>query len=249
MMAAAMTPATDPTTGPATDIATAWRHGGMASLPMSMAVIPFGAVCGATAAASGLDFHQATALSWMVFAGSSQLVAVHLLASGAPIWVIVLTGWLVNLRFVMYSATLAPCFSDSPWTRRTLAAYLLVDQSFALTLAQMTQQRPRAYCAAFYFALSLSLWLQWQVASLVGILAGSLIPGDWSIDFVVALTFISFTVPLLENRLARVAALTGGAVALAPPLPFRLNLMAAALAGAALALVLEQRWTKPTSGR
>ena len=246
MMAAAMTPTTD---SPAADIAAAWRDGAMASLPLSMALLPFGAICGATAVAAGLAFNQATALSWMVFAGSSQLVAVHLLAGGAPIWVIVLTGWLVNLRFVIYSATVAPCFSDASLTRRTLAAHLLVDQSFALTLAKMDEQRPRAYCAAFYLGLSLALWLQWQAANFAGILAGNLIPGGWSIDFVVALTFISFTVPLLEHRLARVAALTGGAVALAPPLPFRLNLMAAALAGAALALALEQRWTKPTSGR
>lgn len=242
-----MTPAAEDI--PAADIAAAWRDGGMASLPMSMALIPFGAVCGATAAASGLDFHQAFALSWMVFAGSSQLVAVHLLAAGTPVWVILLTGWLVNLRFVMYSAALAPCFSHSPWRQRTLAAYFLVDQSFALTLAQMTERRPRAYCVAFYFGLSLSLWAQWQVANFAGILAGSLIPAGLSVDFVVALTFISFTVPLLTNRLTRIAALTGGAVALFPPLPFRLNLMAAALAGAALALALEHRWTRPTSGR
>ena len=249
MMAAAMTPTSAPSSADIRATAAAWRDGGMASLPMSMAVMPFGMVCGATAAAAGLDFHQAFALSWMVFAGSSQLVAVHLLASGAPVWVILLTGWLVNLRFVMYSAALAPCFSDKPWTQRTLAAYFLVDQSFALTLAKMAERRPPAYCAAFYFALSLSLWVQWQAANLAGILLGTLIPGDLSMDFIVALTFISFTVPLLENRLARVAALTGCAVALAPPLPFRLNLMVAALAGAAVALALEHKWKQPTSGR
>jgi len=61
----------------------AWRAGALSSLQLAMAVLPFGAVCGASAAA-GLDFHQSFALSWMVFAGSSQVVAVHLMTSGAP---------------------------------------------------------------------------------------------------------------------------------------------------------------------
>jgi len=211
--------------------------------------MPFGAVCGASAAAAGLDFNESFALSWIVFAGSAQVVAVHLMASGAPVWVTLLTGWLVNLRFMMYSAAVAPCFRDSTRAQRTLAAYLLVDQSFALTLAQMADKRPPPYCAAFYLGLSIAMWVQWQVASIAGILLGSFIPPSWSIEFVVALLFIGLIVPLLQHRLARVAALAGAAIALAPQLPFRLNLMAAALAGAALAMVLERTWMKPTSGR
>ena len=242
-----MTSAPTPVSPP--NNAQAWRAGAIASLSLAMAVLPFGAVCGASAAAAGMDFHQAFALSWMVFAGSSQVVAVHLLSSGAPAWVILLTGWLVNLRFMMYSAALAPCFRDSPRHQRSLAAYLLTDQSFAITLAQMARGEHPAYCAAFYLSLSLSVWVQWQLASIAGIVMGRLVPASWSIDFIVALTFIALIVPLLEGRLARVAALAGGAVALAPQLPFRLNLMVAALAGAALALLLERTWMKPTSGR
>lgn len=231
------------------DTTSAWRAGVTASLPMAMAMLPFGAVCGATAVAAGLDFHQSFALSWMVYAGSAQIVAVHLLTAGAPFWVILLTSWLVNLRFMIYSAAVAPCFVDSTRTQRTLGSYLLVDQSFATAIVNMAEKRPPSYCVTFCLGLSVGIWVEWQLANLAGILLGTFIPPSWSIDFVVPLMFMALIVPLLENRLGRIAAVAGAAVALAPQLPFRLNLMVAALAGASLALVLERTWMKPTSGR
>ncbi len=225
----------------------ALRAGAFASLSLAMAMIPFGVVCGAGATGIGLDFNQSFALSWMVFAGSSQIVAMQLLAAGAPVWVIVLTGWLVNLRFMMYSAALAPHFRERSKFGRWLGAYLLTDQAFAVTLGRIADDRDRRETAWFYLGLALACWLQWQLASLAGILLGGFIPADWSIDFVISLTFIALIVPLLGDRLMRVAALVGGAVALAPQLPFKLNLMAAALAGAAVALLLEKRWKKSGS--
>jgi len=226
----------------------AFVAGANASLPLLMAIIPFGVVCGASAASIGLSFGQAWALSWLVFAGSSQIVATQLMASGAPAWVTVLTGWVVNLRFMMYSATLAPHFRQRSRPGRWLAAYLLTDQAFAVTLARIVEGREARETAWFYLGLALSTWLFWQVASIAGIMLGSFIPARWSMDFIVALTFIALLVPLLNNRPMRGAALVGGMVALAPQLPFRLNLISAALAGAAIAMLLEKIWTRPSSG-
>ncbi|MFA7270155.1 MAG: AzlC family ABC transporter permease [Sterolibacterium sp.] len=219
-----------------------------ASLPLLMGVIPFGVVCGASAASIGLSFAQAWALSWMVFAGSSQIVAVQLLTSGAPSWVIVLTGWVVNLRFMMYSATLAPHSRQYSRFSRWFGAYLLVDQTFAATFGRIAEGREPHETAWFYLGMSLATWLFWQLASIAGILLGNFIPAHWSMDFVVALTFIALLIPLLDNRLMRIAAIVGGAVSLAPQLPLKLNLLAAALAGAGVALLLEKTWTPHTSG-
>jgi len=245
-----MTPApmTTPQLFPPLPRRAALRAGINASLPLMMAVIPFGVVCGASAASIGLSFGQAWALSWLVFAGSSQIVAMQLMASGAPAWVIVLTGWIVNLRFMMYSATLAPHFRARSRPGRWFAAYLLTDQAFAVTLARIIEGREARETAWFYLGLAFSIWLFWQIASVAGILLGSFIPATWSMDFVVALTFIALLVPLLNDRLMRSAALVGGIVALAPQLPFKLNLMTAALAGAAIALLMEKIWMRPSSG-
>jgi len=223
--------------------------GARACLPLLMAVVPFGVICGASAASGGMSFAQAWALSWMVFAGSAQIVATQLMASSAPAWVIVLTGWVVNLRFMMYSAALAPHFRQRSRFARWVAAYLLTDQAFAATLGRIADGREQRETTWFYLGLALTTWLFWQAASIAGILLGSFIPASWSMDFVVALTFIALLTPLLGNRLMRIAAAVGGAVALAPQLPFKLNLIAAALVGAAAALLLEKLWTPPTSGR
>jgi len=226
----------------------ALRAGANASLPLLMAIVPFGVVCGASAASIGLSFGQAFALSWLLFAGSSQIVATQLMASGAPAWVTVLTGWVVNLRFMMYSAALAPHFRQRSGAGRWLAAYLLTDQAFAVTLGRIVEGREARETVWFYLGVALSTWLFWQVASIAGILLGSFIPARWSMDFIVALTFIALLVPLLNDRLMRSAALVGGVVALAPQLPFRLNLITAALAGAAVAMLLDRIWTRPSSG-
>lgn len=219
-----------------------------ASLPLQTGLIPFAIVCGASATSLGLSFAQAWGLSWMVFAGSSQLVAMQLMASGAPAWVIVLTGWVVNLRFLIYSATLAPHFRHRSRLDRWIGAYLLVDQSFALTLNRIAEGREKRETAWFYLGLSLAFWLCWQIGSIAGILLGNFIPARWSMDFVVALTFIAIVAPSLNNHPARLAALIGGALALAPPLPLKLNIVAAALLGAGAALLVEKLWMQHSSG-
>lgn len=225
---------------------TAFLAGMRACLPLLPGIVLFGMVCGAAAASAGLTTGQSFALSWMVFAGSSQIVAAQLFASGAPGWVIIATGWVVNLRFVMYSATLAPHLRELSGPRRWLAAYLLTDQAFAVTLGRILDGRPGS--SWFYLGIAATLWLLWQISSLAGIFLGTLIPQSWSIDFVVALTFIGVLAPLLRDRNMMAAAIAGGAAALLLDLPMKLNLMAAALAGVAVALLLEKLWPKSQSG-
>ena len=106
---------------PSTDRQHAFLAGVRACIPLAPGVLLFGMVCGAAAAAAGLTPGQSFALSWLVFAGSSQIVATQLFVADAPGWVIVLTGWIVNLRFMMYSATLAQQFRGESRRSRWLA--------------------------------------------------------------------------------------------------------------------------------
>jgi 4-azaleucine resistance transporter AzlC len=220
--------------------------GARACIPLAPGVLLFGMVCGAAAAGVGLTPGQSFALSWLVFAGSSQIVATQLFAAGAPGWVIVLTGWVVNLRFMMYSATLAQHFRGTSRVERWLAGYLLTDQAFAVTLARVLDGRRDI--PWFYLGIAATLWLFWQVASLAGIFLGALVPASWSIDFVVALTFIGVLAPLLRDRNMAAAAVSGGLTSVFVVLPLKLNLMAAALIGAAVGIALEKLWPKSRSG-
>jgi 4-azaleucine resistance transporter AzlC len=220
--------------------------GARACIPLAPGVMLFGMVCGAAAAGVGLTPGQSFALSWLVFAGSSQIVATQLFAAGAPGWVIVLTGWVVNLRFMMYSATLAQHFRGTSRVERWLAGYLLTDQAFAVTLARVLDGRKDI--PWFFLGIAATLWLFWQVASLAGIFLGALVPASWSIDFVVALTFIGVLAPLLRDRAMAAAAVSGGLTSVYLVLPLKLNLMAAALIGAAVGIALEKLWPKSRSG-
>jgi 4-azaleucine resistance transporter AzlC len=217
-----------------------------ACIPLAPGVMLFGMVCGAAAAGVGLTPGQSFALSWLVFAGSSQIVASQLFAAGAPGWVIVLTGWVVNLRFMMYSATLAQHFRGTSRLERWLAGYLLTDQAFAVTLARVLDGRRDI--PWFFLGIAATLWVFWQVASLAGIYLGALVPASWSIDFVVALTFIGVLAPLLRDRAMAAAAVSGGLTSVFLVLPLKLNLMAAALIGAAVGIALEKLWPKSRPG-
>ncbi|PWB40549.1 MAG: branched-chain amino acid ABC transporter permease [Rhodocyclales bacterium] len=220
--------------------------GARACIPLAPGVLLFGMVCGAAAAGVGLTPGQSFALSWLVFAGSSQIVATQLFAAGAPGWVVVLTGWVVNLRFMMYSATLAQHFRGTTRLERWLAGYLLTDQAFAVTLARVLDGRKDI--PWFFLGIAATLWVFWQVASLAGIFLGALVPASWSIDFVVALTFIGVLAPLLRDRAMAAAAVSGGLTSVYLVLPLKLNLMAAALIGAAVGIALEKLWPKSRSG-
>lgn len=229
-----------------TDRQHAFLAGVRACIPLAPGVLLFGMVCGAAAAAAGLTPGQSFALSWLVFAGSSQIVATQLFVAGAPGWVIVLTGWIVNLRFMMYSATLAQQFRGESRRSRWLAGYLLTDQAFAVTLARVLDGRRDI--PWFYLGIAAALWLYWQVASLAGIFLGARVPASWSMDFVVALTFIGVLAPLLRNRAMAAAAVAGGLTSVFLVLPLKLNLMAAALVGAAVGILMETLWPKSPSG-
>ncbi|GIK24204.1 MAG: membrane protein [Betaproteobacteria bacterium] len=220
--------------------------GARACIPLAPGVLLFGMVCGAAAAGVGLTPGQSFALSWLVFAGSSQIVATQLFAAGAPGWVVVLTGWVVNLRFMMYSATLAQHFRGTTRLERWLAGYLLTDQAFAVTLARVLDGRKDI--PWFFLGIAATLWVFWQVASLAGIFLGAMVPASWSIDFVVALTFIGVLAPLLRDRAMAAAAASGGLTSVFLVLPLKLNLMAAALIGAAVGIALEKLWPKSRPG-
>jgi len=208
--------------------------------PLSMSILPFGMVCGAAASTAGMTSAQALAMSWVIFAGSAQIAATQLYAGGAPLLVILATATIINLRFLMYGASLAPHFGTLDRRRQALIAYLLTDQAYALTVVRCAQTTDRRNLHWFYFGLAGATWLCWQIATIVGVLLGSLVPANWSLDFIVPLTFIAMLVPLLADRAMALAAVVGGTASVLLVLPLRLNLIAAALIGVGAGLAADR---------
>ena len=191
------------------------RAGALAVAPMLIGVVPFGLVAGAAPVSQGLGGWASIGLSTIVFAGASQLAAAEVLAEGGSAVVAVMVAWTVNLRMVLYSASLAPYLSREPLRRRLGVAYLLTDQAYALSIARWAPDGDPAGRFPYYLGAATVLWAAWQVATVVGVLVGGAVPDDVPLEFAVPLVFLVLLVPLLTSRPAMAAAAVGGAVAVA----------------------------------
>jgi 4-azaleucine resistance transporter AzlC len=213
-----------------------------AEIPLLIGVFPFGMIYGALALDAGLSASAAQMMSSIVFAGSAQFITTQLVHEAAPGIVIVLTMAVVNLRHVLYSASLAPYVASLSTRWKTLLAYLLTDEAYAPTVIRYEERGVTQYSHFFFLGAGLALWTGWQISTALGIFLGSAIPESWSLDFALPLTFVAMVVPVLKNRPAIAAALSAGGVALvAHSLPYKLGLILAALAGIAVGTVLEDK--------
>ncbi len=220
-----------------------------AELPILLGVLPFGLIYGVLASGAGLPASLAQAMSSIVFAGSAQFIAAQLIGAGTPALVLVLTTLVVNLRHMLYSASVAPYIKHLRPQWKWLLAYLLTDEAYAVTILhyQQTDDTPLTHKHWFFLGAGLALWSTWQASTAVGIFVGAQVPASWSLDFTLALTFIALVVPALKDRAGWVAALVGGTVAvLAAGLPFKLGLILAALTGILAGLGVE-RYTASAS--
>ncbi|BAK75001.1 AzlC family protein [Pseudogulbenkiania sp. NH8B] len=212
------------------------------SLPMLVGAAPFGVIFGTLAVGAGLSAGATLAMSAFVFAGSSQFVAVSLIGAGAALPVIWLTTFVVNLRHALYSATLLPYARDWSARWRWPLAFWLTDETFAVV-----EHRFRSQGAAggqwYQLGSSLAMYLNWFLWSVVGVWLGKAVPGlaGWGLDFAMVATFTAIVAPQLKKRPALAAAAAAGAVALlARGLPYKLDLMLAALVGVLAGVACER---------
>jgi predicted branched-subunit amino acid permease len=210
--------------------------------PLLVGVFPFGLIYGTMALSAGLTPGLAQAMSSIVFAGLAQLLATQLIHNGASPVVIVLTIAIVNLRHVLYSASVAPYVGQLPLRWRTVLAYLLTDEAYAATILHYERQGATPTGHWLFLGAGASLWLTWQLSTAIGIFVGTAIPASWRLEFALPLTFIAMLVPLLKNRPAVAAALSAGTVALlANDFPYKLGLILAVLAGIGTGMLVERR--------
>ncbi len=215
--------------------------------PLQLGVIPFGMLYGIGAVAAGMPVWLAQLTSMVVFAGAAQLVIVQMLSAAAGALPIGLTAALLNLRHLLYSASVAGHVRHLPRRWRVVLAYLLTDEAYAVAILRYTrpaaadQEQAEPDLRHWYFlGCGLTLWGCWQLSTALGIAFGARIPPEWDIDFAVPLTFIALLTLLVKERAGQAAALVAALAVLAlAALPFRLGLVLAIvlglLAGAAVA--------------
>lgn len=217
-------------------------EGVRAEVPILIGVFPFGLIYGALAINSGLSTTAAQLMSSIVFAGSAQFITAQLFKEGAPALVMILTIAVVNLRHMLYSASLAPYLKDLSIRWKVLLSYLLTDEAYAPSILHYEKEGLVRFKHWFLFGAGISLWLNWQVSTAIGVFLGASIPENLSLDFALPLTFIAMIVPVMKKQPVVAAALSAGATALlAYSLPYKLGLILAALVGILVGTLLEGR--------
>jgi predicted branched-subunit amino acid permease len=184
-----------------------------AAAPIAVGVIPFGLVAGAAPVDAGLGVTESIGFSVLVFAGASQLAAIDILDDGGAVAVAVISALMINLRFLMYSASLAPHLAEASRRRRLLSAYVLTDQAYALAIGRFTGRQPLpdpGQRLRYYLGAALTFWVTWQAATVAGAVVGGSIPDSIPLDFAIPLAFLALLVPAVTDRPTVVAAAVGG---------------------------------------
>ena len=226
----------------------AFWHGLVQSLPFMLVLVPFGLLFGVVAAEAGLGLVEVLGFSTLVLAGASQFTAVQLLTDNAPVLVIIVTAIAVNLRMAMYSASMVPWLGGASALQRGLIAYLLIDQTFAMSV-QHYEKHPRLSMAqriGYFMGAAAGCCLPWAIATAAGHMLGRAIPSGLALDFALPITFLAMIGPMLRTPAHIAAALVSIIASLVFAfLPTGMGLFIAAplamLTGAGVEIWMERR--------
>lgn len=199
--------------------------------PALLGNVPFGVIVGVTAVGVGFDPFSAVAMSALMFAGAAQLAMIDLLEEAAPLAIVVVTGLVVNLRYVMYSASVSQYFSEYGPRRRGIVAAFLLDITFAMTVTKLDDEAD-VEAAPYYLGVGVPLWLTWVGATAAGAVLGAGVPPSWHLEFAVPLVFLGLLAPAIDDRSTAVAGAVAGLVAVGlNDAALNVGLLAGAVAG------------------
>jgi predicted branched-subunit amino acid permease len=219
-----------------------YRRGAREMAAPVLGMAAWGLVTGVAMVKSGLTVAQALAMTLFVFAGSAQLASLPLIAAGAPLWVLLLTAFCVNLRFVIFSAQWQPYFGHLPLRQRLLMMYVAGDVTYVNFLRRYPEARAQPGQVEYYWGAVHVNWLGWQSASVLGVLAADAVPTHWGLGFAGVLALLGLAYSLMNERVLLWVALVAGAVSIATyHLPLRLNIVCAIAVAGALGWWLDRR--------
>jgi predicted branched-subunit amino acid permease len=213
-------------------------------------MLAWGAVSGVAMVKGGLSVPLSLTMSLLVYSAGAQLGALTLMASGAPLWVIIAATVCVNLRFVIFSAGMRPYLIGLPFARRLLLGYLCADLSYIMFMRRFASERgARPGQIAYLLGTSVLNWLGWQLATVVGIVFANAIPTHWGLGYAGVLALLGLSCSLLVDRKSALSAAVAIVAALATQaLPLRLNIVAAIAAAVAVGMLLDRLAPEPLGG-
>jgi len=221
------------------------------TIPMIIGAIPFGIIFGALAVTGEhpLTPTATMGMSLFVFAGSAQFIGMGLYSQQIGLLLIIFTTFIVNLRHALYAASLAPYMRHVGHKWLLPLGFWLTDETYAVVIRRFQDQPDNRYRHWYFFGSALWMYLNWQLCTFIGIVAGQQL-GDatsWGLDFAMVVTFIGIVVPLIINRPMLVCALVAASMSLATfGLPNKLGYMVGGLAGIVAGLIAESWQARKT---
>lgn len=223
-------------------------EGVISAIPITLGILPFGLIFGVTASETGLSLMESIGMDFIVLAGASQLAGLQLLTYHASPFVIILTAWVINLRMVLYSASIATYFQKLNLGWKMFLSWFLTDQVYAISISNYRKYPTRKFKHYFYSGAGLFILFVFLIGTGVGYLAGNNIPASWQLEFGIPLTFLVLVLPTLTDKPTLAAGLFAGIIAtLSKNVPYHLGLLIAVFLAIPFGMWLETRMIESTN--
>ena len=168
--------------------------------PHMLSVIPFGIICGAIGVEMGFSPYLVYAMSIIIFGGASQIVFLQLLSGGASSLIAVTSVGVINSRHLLYGAVLSEYLEKLNLLKKLIISYFVVDQGFAESNKFFKKNKNQRNLHYHLLGTGITLWVCWQISTILGIILGTFIPDELGLKFAVPLTFIA----ILVNELRKI---------------------------------------------
>lgn len=213
-----------------------------AMLPITTGIVPFGLVMGTICSEAHLSLFQSIGMNFFVFAGAAQLASVDLMNDKTQTLIIVATGLIINLRFMLYSAALSPVVKNSTFLTKFVCAYCLTDQNYAVMSAHQGKLTDEKEIIKFYLGTSVCMMTAWHLSVFAGFTFGNFAPASWALEYAVPLSFVALVIPSLKNKHFIMVAVFSTLLSIVlKPIPYNLGLIIAALLGITLGSFLTRK--------
>jgi len=209
-------------------------------MPLCIGDFPFSFIVGALSVSMGMSIWQSTSWSFIVIAGSAQLLALNMIKTGSGLAVIIFTTFIINLRHILYSASMAGEVREASFLTKVFMSWALTDEVYAISIKEMDKNKGEKYL--FYFTVMLTFWAMWVLADFLGAVIGAAFPDiqKYGLDFAMVAAFIAIVVPQIKSQACTVAALVASVSGvLLVILPWSLGIVVASLLGVLAGLFMD----------
>ena len=171
-----------------------FKRGSLDIAPHMLSVIPFGIICGAIGIEMGFSPYLVYAMSIIIFGGASQIVFLQLLSGGASTFIAVTSVGVINSRHFLYGAVLSEYLEKLSLLKKLIISYFIVDQGFAESNKFFKKNKDQINNHYHLLGTGITMWVCWQISTILGIILGSFIPEELGLKFAVPITFIAILI-------------------------------------------------------